>query len=103
MSISEFRYNKKRKRYAYLFKRIGVFRKNFIFTTKPFRIWKGKLKKNIKLYKHPNQESKITIYVIPLIHIDNISSFTEKIYLWRFHKNDKRIIKRIKKQKKNRL
>ena len=103
MSLSEFRYNKKRKHYAYLFKRIGSFRKNIVFSTKPIRIWKGKTKKNIKLFKHPNPNSKVVIYVIPIIHIDRLACFSEKTYLWNFHKNDKRIIKRIKKQKKNRL
>ena len=42
MSLSEFRFNKKRKHYAYLFKQIGLFRKNILFTSKPIRIWKGK-------------------------------------------------------------
>ena len=45
MSLSEFRFNKKRKHYAYLFKQIGLFRKNILFTSKPIRIWKGKTKK----------------------------------------------------------
>ena len=38
MSISEFRYNKKRKHYAYLFKTIGLKRKNILITSKPFVI-----------------------------------------------------------------
>ena len=46
MSLSEFRFNKKRKHYAYLFKQIGLFRKNILFTSKPIRIWKGKTKKS---------------------------------------------------------
>ncbi len=102
MSTSEFRYNKKRKHYAYLFKSLGKFRKNIVFSTKPIRIWKGKERTNIKLFKHPNPNSKIVIYVIPIVHVDNISCFSAKTYLWSFHQNDKRIIKRIKRQKKNR-
>ena len=99
MSLSEFRFNKKRKHYAYLFKQIGLFRKNILFTSKPIRIWKGKTKKNIKLVKHPNNNSFKEIYVIPIVYIDNADSFHSSSLRWNFHKNDKRKIKRIKKRK----
>ena len=103
MALSEFRYNKKRKHYAYLFKSVGEYRKNIVFSTKPTRIWHGKVKRNIKLFKHPNPLSKKTLYVIPAIYVDLITSFDTKLYPWSFDKNDKRIVKRIKRKNKNRL
>ena len=99
MSISEFRYNKKRKHYAYLFKTIGMYRRNILLSTKPIRIWRGKIKNNIKLFKHPNAKSNKVVYVIPIIYVDNINNFYPQILKWKFDKNDKRIIKRIKHRK----
>ena len=69
MSISEFRYNKKRKHYSYIFKDVGSKRKNIILSSKPVRKEHQKIRRNIKLYKHPNPKA-----------------------------NDKRIVKRIKKK-----
>ena len=54
MSRSEFRYNRKRKHYSYLFKDINNRRKNIILTSKPYRKEHKKLKKNVKLFKNPN-------------------------------------------------
>ena len=99
MSTSEFRYNKKRKHYSYLFKSIGTYRKNIVISSKPFRKRHSIVKKNIVLYKHPNPNSKQTVYVIPYVYIDNINAFDNKILNWRFHQNDKRKIKRIKRRK----
>ena len=99
MAISEFRFNKKRKHYAYIFKEKGEYRKNILFTTKATRKWHSKEKKNKKLFRHPNPKSTKTIYVIPIIYIDSIDSFHSDSLKWHFHKNDKRIIKRIKKRK----
>ena len=100
MSTSEFRYNKKRKHYSYIFKSKGFYRKNIVFSTKPVRIWKGKIKNNIKLFKHPNPNSSKTIYVVPIVYIDNVECFYPKTLEWFFDKNDKRLIKRIKRKKK---
>ena len=99
MSLSEFRYNKKRKHYSYLFKAIGNYRRNILFSTKPTRVWKEKIKKNIKLYKHPNPSSSKDIYAIPLVYIDKLECFHSDSLKWSFHKNDKRLIKRLKKNK----
>lgn len=99
MALSEFKYNKKRKHYAYLFKAIGFYRKNILLSTKPFRIWKGKSKKNVRLYCHPNPNSLKSIYIIPIVYIDLINCFDQKSLKWRFHVNDKRKVKRIKKHK----
>ena len=99
MAVSEFRFNKKRKHYSYVFKIVGSYRKNVLFTTKPIRIWKGKEKNNIKLFRHPNLNSKKIIYVIPIVYIDYVDSFYPVVLKWNFHRNDKRIIKRIKRGK----
>ena len=96
MARSEFRWNKKRKHYSYLFKDAGGFVLNIVITTKPNRVVHGRIKKNIRLFKHPNPNSLKTAYVIPFVYVDKLSSFFEKIYSWNFDKNDKRIIKRIK-------
>ena len=100
MSLSEFRYNKKRKHYAYIFKAMGIYRKCILFSTKPTRVWKNKTKKNIKLFRHPNKKCLKTIYLIPIVHVDSKNCFDIKLYLWSFDKNDKRLIKRIKKMSK---
>ena len=102
MSRSEFRYNKKRKHFAYLFKDIGSKRKNLLLSSKPIivRLKKGKIKKtnNIPLYKHPNPNKNGQYYLIARIYIDDLFSFDDKIYRqWRFDKNDKRKVKRLKK------
>ena len=98
MSRSEFRYNKKRKHYAYLFKDVGEYRKNVLLSTKSFYLKHNKKKKNVKLYLHPNG-SKKQVFVIPRIYLDHFSSFDVLIVGWVFDKNDKRKIKRIKKDK----
>ena len=105
MSTSEFRYNKKRKHYAYLFKIVGFRRKNMLISSKPFVIKHkhGRIKiiaKNTKLYKHPNKKKEGVFYIIPFIYLDEISSFGNTVYSeWVFDVNDKRTIKRLKKRK----
>lgn len=105
MSRSEFRFNKKRKHFSYLFKDNGEFRKNIILTTKP-QIKKkkknGKIKtfKTVPLYHHPNSSDDTKIYLDKRIYNDHSSSFsTELKENWSFHKNDKRKVKRIKNKK----
>ena len=98
MARSEFRYNKKRKHYSYLFKDVGTYRKNLLLTSKSTRRFHQKNKKNVKLYKHPNDKSSKDVYVIPIIYSDYINSFDSKILKWKFDKNDKRKIKRLKKK-----
>lgn len=99
MSRSEFRYNKKRRHYSYVFKDVGSFRKNIILSTKKYRTHHGKIKNNILLYKHPSGKD-IETYIIPLVYVDSDNSFDKKKLNWNFDKNDKRKIKRIKKHKK---
>ena len=98
MALSEFRYNKKRKHYAYLFKELGTKVKNIVFTSKQYRKYRDDYRKNIKLHTHPNPNSNKEIYVIPYVYVDEKTSFNEKKLNWRFDKHDKRKIKRIKKR-----
>ena len=105
MSRSEFRWNKKRKHYAYLFKDKGTKRVNVLITSKPILILKRNKKKqiiikNIPLYHHPNHSKDGIFYLIPHIYIDELICFDEKIYLWNWNKHDKRKVKRVKKKKK---
>ena len=100
MSRSEFRWNKRRKHYAYLFRNKGSFILNIIITTKPIRISHGKVKRNIKLSRHPNPTIDIDSYIIPIIYFDHLDSFGIHVYQWEFDINDKRKVKRIKKRYK---
>ena len=100
MARSEFRYNKRRRHYSYIFKDLGVYRKNIILSSKEFRKWKGKYKRNIKLSVHPNPNANMDVYLIPIIYIDHSSVFDSKTLKWRFDKNDKRKVKRIIHKKK---
>ena len=100
MSTSEFRYNKKRKHYAYLFKTIGSKRLNLILSSKPFRKEHRRIKRNIALYKHPNPNANKQAFIIPIVYKDEIISFDYKVLKWFFHRNDKRKIKRLKKYHK---
>ena len=98
MSTSEFRWNKRRKHFSYIFKTVGNLRLNIILTTKPYRMVHGKEKRNIRLTKHPNPNSDKDAYVIPYVYLDDLNVFHDRVYDWNFNINDKRIIKRIKKQ-----
>ena len=98
MSRSEFRWNKKRKHYAYLFKDKGNFVFSIVITTKPYRLVHGKAKANVRLLKHPNPRSNKIAFLIPYVYVDDLVSFFEKVYKWQFDRNDKRKVKRIKKR-----
>lgn len=105
MSRSEFRWNKKRKHYAYIFKDKCTKRKCILITSKKYVIKhkNGKIKIilfNILLYHHPNSKKEGTFYVIPKIYIDDERSFETTVLDWSWNKHDKRKIKRIKKQNK---
>ncbi len=100
MARSEFRYNKRRKHYSYVFKDMGHYRKNILLSSKPIMKKHGRGKKNIKLYKHPNPNSNKEVYLIPIIFLDSFDAFETKKARWRFDKNDKRKVKRIIHKKK---
>lgn len=102
MSRSEFRWNKRRKHYSYLHKDDGDKRINILISSKPCVKRKGKkILKNVHLHKHPNKDKNGKFYVIPRNFVDDKDSFDEKIYKWSRDRNDKRKIKRIKKNKSN--
>ena len=63
MAISEFRYNRRRKHYSYLFKDVGSKRKNIILSSKPVRKEHKKIKRHVKLYKHPNPKTNKDAYL----------------------------------------
>ena len=106
MPKNEFRWNKKRKHYSYIHKRIGSKRKNILISSKAVMVIKknkgGKqLIKNIPLFHHPNPNKDGQYYLIPKNYIDDIESFDLHVYeKWFFDRNDKRKVKRIKKIKK---
>ena len=111
MSRSEFRWNKKRKHYAYLFKDKGDYRKNLLIHSDPRKKkgWnnsKQKLfeKKCVRLYRHPNQKKSVSeiFYIEKRHYVDSNSCFENRIYKWNWNKNDKRLIKRIKKGRRTR-
>jgi len=100
MSRSEFRYNKKRKHYSYSFNKKKNRTENILLTSKSIRKEHQDIKKNVKLYKHPNPNSSKEVYLIPIVYRDEESSFDSKKLKWKFHPNDKRKVKRIKKYRK---
>ena len=111
MSRSEFRWNKKRKHYAYLFKDIGEYRVNILISTDIVLIDKKNRKpitiKNIRLREHPNpnekNDGKIYYVVNHKPYFDHKDSFAPHIYNnWSWSKQDKRMVKRFKKYKKYR-
>ncbi len=111
MSRSEFRWNKKRKHYAYLFKDVTNYRKNLLLhSDKVFAKCKTEKEKkefglkHTKLFRHPNprKSSSETFYVENRVYVDSESSFRERRYSWSWHSNDKRKIKRLKKGRRTR-
>lgn len=105
MSRSEFRWNKKRKHYAYLYKDRKTKCWNILITSKSIMILKKNKKenriiKNIPLYHHPNSIKEGNYFVIPKNYLDEMIVFDEHIYkTWKWNKHDKRKIKRIKRKK----
>ncbi len=108
MALSEFRFNKKRKHYAYLHKRIGGKRVNILISTKPVMVrgkhMNGQIKvilKNVPLFHHPNPDKEGIFYLIPINYVDDAGVFENKEHrTWCFSRHDKRKVKRIKKLKR---
>lgn len=103
MAKSEFRYNKKRKHYSYIFKQRDNKYKNILLSTKPNvkekHNKKIKMRKNIKLYHHPDINNQNDTYLINKVYEDYTNSF-DKEKDWNWNINDKRKVKRIKNGKK---
>lgn len=111
MSRSEFRWNKKRKHYAYLFKDNDDYRKNLLLHSDPSKKpdWNEEKqkefdKKNVELYQHPNpnKPKDEKYYVEKRVYNDHKNSFKEKVYQWKWSMHDKRKIKRLKKGRRTR-
>ncbi len=111
MSLSEFRWNKKRKHYAYLFKKKGSYIKNLLIHSDPSKKdgWNKEKeiifkKKHIRLFRHPNHKKSgsLQYYVEMRIYNDLENSFEKRIYIWEWDINDKRKIKRLKKGRRTR-
>ena len=106
MSNSEFKWNKRRKHYAYSHKKRGTKEENLLISSKPY-VLKRKNNKNkiilvnVPLYHHPNPNKEGQFYVIPRNYLDESTDFDSKIYSWNWNHNDKRKIKRIKKLNKH--
>ena len=104
MSLSQFKWNKKRKHYAYSHKKRGSKEENILITSKRYikKHKKGKervVSENIPLNRHPDKNKHGQFYVIPRNYLDDSTSFDSKVYDWKWDVNDKRKIKRIKKSK----
>ncbi len=97
MAISEFRFNKKRKHPAYVFKqKDGKYHSLTITHSK-----KHKKKNTQKLYKNPSPKDTSDAYVVKKVVKDDISAYGKKpLKNWGFHTYDRRNIKKLKKGKK---
>ena len=100
MALSKFRFNKRRKHYSYSFGKRKNKIENILLNSKPTRKEHLDIKKNVMLYKHPNPNSSKEVYILPIVYRDEESSFDSKELKWKFHPNDKRKVKRIKKYRK---
>ena len=95
MSISQFRFNRRRKHPSYVFNEKDNKYQSLIITHSPVT----RKKNNIRLYKNPNNNDSSTSYIVPKIVSDNKSSYNKPYKNWNFDKNDKRKIKRLIKRK----
>lgn len=101
-----FRYNKKRRHYAYIFKVKRGYCMNIILTTEPEshnrKHHKSVIVKNIKLYRHPNPNAKMKeAYIFNHSpYFDQIDSFDKKALKWSWNINDKRKCKKNEKVQK---
>lgn len=105
MALSEFRYNKKRKHYSYIYGQNGNLRKNLLLSSKSIIKVKKKngryrIINNIKLQRHPNPNCHKDEYVMNRRYLDHKDDFGHIKSNWSFDTNDRRIIKRLKKVKK---
>ena len=99
-NINEFRFNKRRKHFSYIFHKNGKKRKNLLLSTKACRFIKNVKHKNIELNRHPNKNESKKVYIIPRVYSDDIKSFGRKLNDWTFSSNDKRKVEQLLKYKK---
>ena len=105
MNHDEFRWNKKRKHYAYLISGSDLLIPNILITSKPIMVEKKNKKKtritiNIPLCRHPNSNKNGQFFLIPIIYFDSIESFDKNVFKnWAFDKSDIEKVENIKKNK----
>ena len=105
MSRSEFRWNKKRKHYAYLICKDDLLIPNILITSKPIMVEKKNKKQNrttinVPLKRHPNPNKSGQFFLIPIIYFDSIESFDSKVFKnWKFDICDEEKVEGIKKRK----
>ena len=100
MSKQEFRYNKRRGHYSYIYAEDGDNRKNLLLSTKENKKVnrKGKVHivDNVKLDKHPNPNSNKDVWVMTRRFVDNKKAFSKNAYKnWKFTKSDKMKVDKI--------
>ena len=93
--------NKKRKHYSYIFKVANGYCLNILLTTESSSKQKKHKKyliiKNIKLFKHPNKNSAVEVFIYNYPPYRNSqNSFDVKTLNWVWDINDKRKVKRMK-------
>lgn len=102
MSFCEFKYNKRRKHYSYIYGYKGDLRKNILISTNDHeeinKFGKKKIYANVPLYKHPKEGCNKKVYLITRAYLDPVKSFANVNGNWHWDKNDKRKVKRIKKR-----
>ena len=90
----EFRYNKRRGHYSYIYEEDGELRRNLLLSTKPQRKIKRDGKTlfvdNVKLDKHPNPKSNKDVWLINRRFVDKKNAFeTNARKNWKFKRSDK--------------
>ena len=104
MTRTEFRYNKKRKHYSYIYSCRGDYRQNLLISSKPDRVvhkdGKKKRIKNIKLSKHPNpNKNGEESYLMTKRCLDHKDNFGPVKKNWFFSILDRLKVKKVKKGK----
>ena len=94
MTRTEFRYNKKRKHYSYIYGFRGDYRQNLLISTKPKKV------KNVILSKHPNpNKSDEESYLMTKRYLDHKDNFGPVKKNWFFSVLDRLKVKKVKKGK----
>ena len=105
IQLPEFRYNRKRKHYSYVFKRTNDVYYNLLLSSKPTEVKTREKRKvvynNVPLTAHPNpNKPNVKQWIMPKVRKDKgfEKTFDKKLN-WSFHPQDKWKIKKIKKGK----
>lgn len=94
MRKQEFRYNKRRGHYSYIYEEDGDVRKHLMLSTKDSQKVKRKgnvyIVKNVKLDKHPNPKSNKNVWVMTRRFVDKKNAFDKNARKnWKLTKSDK--------------